>query len=83
MKSFVLHLTSVDVVSHIQGCRAVSRFWSSRFHPKSRWLFPFCFSNIMPRTDLLTFGVTSAVFKIAGGMCQLPAYFDNPDWMYN
>ena len=33
----------------------------------------------MLRTDLLTFGVTGAVFKIAGEMRQLPAYFDNPE----
>ena len=32
------------------------------------------------RTDLLTFGVAGAVFGIAGEMCQLPAYFDNPDY---
>ena len=32
----------------------------------------------MPTTDLLTFGETGAVFKIAGEMCWLPAYFDNP-----
>ena len=31
----------------------------------------------MPTTDLLTFGVTGAVFKIAGEMRRLPAYFDN------
>ena len=30
------------------------------------------------RTDLLTFGVTSAVFKIADEMRRLQAYFDNP-----
>ena len=35
--------------------------------------------NITLRTDLLTFGVTGAVFNIAGEMCRLPAYFDNPD----
>ena len=58
--------------------RVVSRFLSSRFHPKSRLLFPFYFSNITLRTDLLTFGVTGAVFKIAGEMRRLPAYFDNP-----
>ena len=58
--------------------RVVSRFLSSRFHPKSRRLFPFYFSNITLRTDLLTFGVTGAVFKIASEMCRLPAYFDNP-----
>ena len=34
----------------------------------------------MLRTDL-TFRVTSAVFKIAGEMHWLPAYFDNPDSM--
>ena len=51
---------------------------SSRFHPKSRQLFPFCFSNITLRADILTFGVTGAVFKIAGKMRRLPAYFDNP-----
>ena len=58
--------------------RVVSRFLSSRFHPKSRQLFPFYFSNVMLRTDLLTFRVTAAVFKIAGEMRRLPAYFDNP-----
>ena len=58
-------------------CRVVSRFLSRRFHPKSRRLFPFYFSNITLRTDLLTFGVTGAVFKIAGEMRRLPAYFDN------
>ena len=59
-------------------CRVVSRFLSRRFHPKSRRLFPFYFSNITLRTDLLTFRVTGAVFKIAGEMRRLPAYFDNP-----
>ena len=58
--------------------RVVSRFLSSRFHPKSRRLFPFYFSNITLRIDLLTFGVSSTVFRIAGEMRQLPAYFDNP-----
>ena len=33
----------------------------------------------MLRTDLLTFGVTHTVFKIAGEMHRLPAYFNNPD----
>ena len=32
----------------------------------------------MFRTDL-TFGVAGAVFKLAGELRQLPAYFDNPD----
>ena len=32
----------------------------------------------MLRTDLLTFGVAATVFGIAGGMCRLLAYFDNP-----
>ena len=59
-------------------CRVVSRFLSRRFHPKSRRLFQFYFSSIMLRTDLLTFGVIGAVFKIAGEMRRLPAYFDNP-----
>ena len=59
-------------------CRVVSRFLSRRFHPKSRRLFPFYFSNITLRTDLLTFRVTGAVFKIASEMRWLPAYFDNP-----
>ena len=63
----------------IQASRVVSRFLSRRFHPKSRRLFPFYFSNITFRTDLLTFGVTGAVFKIAGEMRRLPAYFDNPE----
>ena len=62
-----------------QQLRVVSRFLSRRFHPKSRRLFPFYFSNITLRTDLLTFGVTGAVFKIAGEMRRLPTYFDNPD----
>ena len=57
--------------------RIVGRFFSRRFHPKSR-LFPFYFSNITLRTDLLTFGVTGAVFKIAGEMRHSPTYFDNP-----
>ena len=57
------------------GSRVVSRFLSSRFHPKSRRLFSFYFSNIMLRTDLVTFGVA---FGIAGGMRRLSAYFDNP-----
>ena len=63
---------------HIINNRVVSRFLSSRFHPNSRRLFPFYFSNITPRTDPLTFGVTGAVFKIAGEMRWLPAYFDDP-----
>ena len=58
--------------------RVVSRFLSRRFHPKSSRLFPFYFSNVTLRTDLLTFRVTGAVFKIASEMRQLPAYFDNP-----
>ena len=52
--------------------RVVSRFLSSRFHPKSRWLFSCYFSNIMLRTNLLTFRVAAAVFGIAGGMGRLP-----------
>ena len=56
----------------------VSRFLSRGFHPKSRRLFPFYISNIALRTDIWTFGVTGAVFKIAGEMPWLPAYFDNP-----
>ena len=44
--------------------RVVSRFLSRRFHPKSRQLFPFCFSNITLRTDLLTFIAMGAVFQI-------------------
>ena len=54
--------------------RVVSEFLSSRFHPKSRRLFPFYFSNITLKTDL-TFSLTGAVFKIG----RLPAYFDNPE----
>ena len=61
--------------------RVVSRFLSRRFHPKSRWLFPFYFSNITLGTDLLTFGVTGGVFKIAGEMRLLLAYFDNPGYL--
>ena len=60
--------------------RVISRFLSWRFHSRSRWLFPFYFSNITLRTDLLTFGVTGAVFKIAGEMRGLPAYFDHPEF---
>ena len=63
---------------HRHQCRVVSRFLSRRFHPKSRWLFPFYSFNITLRTDLLTFRVTGAVFKIAGEMRQLPASFGNP-----
>ena len=59
--------------------RVVSRVLSSRFHPKSRRLFSCYFSNIVLRTDLLTFGVAATVFEIAGGMRRLPAYFDNPE----
>ena len=32
----------------------------------------------MLRNDLLTLGVTGAVFKIAGEMHRMLAYFDNP-----
>ena len=32
----------------------------------------------MLQTDLLTFRVAAAVFGIAGGMCWLLAYYDNP-----
>ena len=59
--------------------RVVIRLLSSRFHPKSRPLFPFYFSNITLRTDLLKLGVTGTVFRIAGEMRWLPAYFDNPE----
>ena len=38
----------------------------------------FYFRNTMPRTNLAV-RVASAVFRIASEMCQLPAYFDNPD----
>ena len=48
-----------------------------------RRLFPFYFSNITLRTDLLTFRVTGAVFKIASEKRQLPAYFDNPGNVIN
>ena len=61
--------------------KVVSRFLSSRFHPKSRRLCSCYFSNIMLETDLLTFGVAAAVFEIAGGTCLLPAYLDNPETM--
>ena len=75
----VLLLNSMSKLIHNRcTCRVVSRFVSSRFHPKSRWLLPFYFSNITLRTDLLTFGVTGGVFKIVGEMCRLQAYFDNP-----
>ena len=60
------------------GTGVVRRFFSRRFHPKSRRLFPFYFSNITLRTFQLIFGVTGAAFKIAGEMRRLPAYFDNP-----
>ena len=51
---------------------------SRRFHPKSRRLLSFYFSDIMLQTDLLTFGIAAAVFGIASGMRRLPVYFDNP-----
>ena len=63
--------------------RVVSRFLIKRFHPKSRRLFPFYFSNITLRTDPLTLGVTGTVFKIAGETRGLPAYFDNPGNYYH
>ena len=69
------HAITVIFAHH---CRSVSKFLSSRFHPKSRRLYLFHFSNITLRTDLLAFGVTGAVFKIASEMRRLPAYFDNP-----
>ena len=65
-------------IFYIWTHRVVSRFLSRRFLPKSRRLFPFYFSNITLRTDLLIFGVTGTVFKIAGEMRRLLAYFDNP-----
>ena len=58
---------------------------SAGFHPKSWWLFSFYFSSIILRSDLLTYGVAAAVFGIAGEMCRLQAYFDNPaksEWNY-
>ena len=59
----------LSTMLHDMPCgRVVSRFLSSTFHPKSRWLFPFYFSNITLRTDVLTFRVNGAVFKIAGEM---------------
>ena len=69
------YVTSIS----LEGNRVVSRFLSSRSHSNSRWLFPFYFSNITLRTDLLTFRVTGAVFKIAAEMHRLPACFDNPE----
>ena len=72
----ICSVTKVNVILAV--VRVVSRFLSRRFRPKSRRLFPFYFSNITLRTDLLTFGVTGAVFKIAGEMRRLWAYFDNP-----
>ena len=69
-----------NILQHFwRNIRVVSRFLGRRFHPKSRQLFPFYFSNMTLRTDLQTFGVTGAVFKIAGEMRWLPAYFDNPE----
>ena len=74
------HCLHMLVLKFHMMCRVVSRFLSSRFHPKSRQLFSFYFSKIMLRTVLhvLTFQVTGAVFKIASEMRRLPAYFDNP-----
>ena len=69
------HIQYLQILHYI---RVVSTFLSSKFDPKSRWLFPFYFSNITLRTDVLKFGVTGTVFKIASLMHQLPAYFDNP-----
>ena len=59
--------------------KVVIRFLSSRFHPTSRRLFAFYFSNITLGTDLLTFRLTGAVVKIASEMRRLLAYFDNPE----
>ena len=58
--------------ANLAPVRVVSRFSSSRFHPKSRRLFSFYFCNIVLRTDLLTFRVAAAVFGMAGGMRRLP-----------
>ena len=69
--------------SPLQQLRVVSRFLSSRFHPKSWQQFSFYFSNITLRTDLLMFEVAVTVCRIAGGMCWLPAYFDSPDNWFN
>ena len=63
-----------------QMSRVVSRFLNTRFHPTRRQLFPFYFSNITLRTNLLIFEVTGPVFKIAIEMRRLLAYFDNPGW---
>ena len=41
-------------------------------------LYSFYFYNIMLRTDLLACGVAGVVFRVAGEMRRLPAYFDNP-----
>ena len=70
--------TNIQYLQILHYIRVVSTFLSSRFDPKSRWLFPFYFSNMTLRTDVLKFRVTGAVFKIAGQMHQLLAYFDNP-----
>ena len=37
----------------------------------------------MLRPELLAFWVAGAVFRIAGEMRRLPAYFDNPDSAIN
>ena len=96
-RAFILFTDAMDIVKgshvHVNFCNTVakspqqkfmvvSRFLSRRFHPKSRRLFPFYFSSITLKTDLLTFGVTGAVFKIASEMRRLPAYFDNPEKLH-
>ena len=58
--------------------RVVSRFWIGGFIQKLGGYFHFISPISRSELTLLTFRVTSAVFKIAGDMRRLPAYFDNP-----
>ena len=76
---FLFFQYNVEKIVNYLIARVVRRFLSRRFHPKSRWLFPFYSSSITLGTDLLTFGVMGAIFKITGEMRRFLAYFYNPD----
>ena len=82
------HAMSLSLLAHlVSPSRVLSRFLSSRFHPRVgdyfHFISPISRSYLQYHAhDLLTFGVTSAIFKIAGEIRWLPAYFDNPDQGY-
>ena len=71
----------VSVWNHFTHCFCFKSLWSNLCSNKLfTWtnLFSFYFHNIMVRTDLVTFKVASAIFRIAEEMHQVLAYFHNP-----